>query len=229
MTEARDRTHVVRDEDDRAPFVAHPVEDVEALLLEGGVAHGQHLVDQQYVGIDLDRNRKGQAHVHPRGVVLELEVLKLFELGELDHPLVASASLPRREPEHDAVERHVVVGGQVGIEADAQLYERGHPTVAPDLPLVGTVDAGQALQERALATAVAPDYAEELPRLDREGDVLQRVQLLVTRAAQRVKRPLLERMAAFLRDLEALVNSLGGERRASLEGCLLSGHGNWRV
>jgi hypothetical protein len=34
MADARDRTHVVSDEDHRAPFLAHPVEDVEALLLE---------------------------------------------------------------------------------------------------------------------------------------------------------------------------------------------------
>ena len=159
------------------PFVAHAVEDVEALLLEGGVADREHLVDQQDVGVDLDRHREGQAHVHARGVVLELEVLELLELGELDHALVAGARLARGEPEHDPVQRDVVAGGEVRVEADAELDERRHPPVAPDLPPVGAVDAGQALQQRALAAAVAPDDAEELPRLDREGDVLQRVQL----------------------------------------------------
>ncbi len=134
MAEARHRAHVVGDEDDRAAFLAHPVEDVEALLLEGGVADGQHLVDQQDLGVDLDRHREGQAHVHPRGVVLELEVLKLLEFGELDHALVARPRLARREAEHDAVQRDVVEGGQVGIEADAELDEGGHPAVAPDLP-----------------------------------------------------------------------------------------------
>jgi hypothetical protein len=168
MTEARDRSHVVRDEDDRPPLLAHPVEHVEALLLEGGVADREHLVDQQDVGVDLDRDREGQPYVHPRGVVLQLEVLELLELGELDHALVARAGLLRGEAEHDAVQRDVLVGGQVRVEADSQLDERGHPPVAPDAALIDPVDPGQALQQRALAAAVAPDDAEELPRRDRE-------------------------------------------------------------
>ena len=67
------------------PAVAHLVEHVEALLLEGRVADGQHLVDQQDVRVDLDRHRERQPDVHAGGVVLELEVLELLELGELDH------------------------------------------------------------------------------------------------------------------------------------------------
>ena len=62
----------MRDEHDRSPLVAQPIEDVEALLLEGGVADREHLVDQQDVGVHLDRHREGQTHVHARGVVLEL-------------------------------------------------------------------------------------------------------------------------------------------------------------
>ena len=79
------------------------VEHVEALLLEGGVADGQHLVDQQDVGVDLDHHREGQAHVHARRVVLELEVHELLELGELDDLVEARARLARREAEHDAL------------------------------------------------------------------------------------------------------------------------------
>ena len=74
------------------PLVAHIVEDVEALLLEGGVADGEHLVDQQDVGVDLDRDRERQADVHARGVVLELEVLELAQLGEVDHRLVRACA-----------------------------------------------------------------------------------------------------------------------------------------
>ena len=106
----------MRDEHDRAPFVAHAVEHVEALLLEGGVADGEHLVDQQDVRVDLDRDREGEAHVHAGGVVLELQVLELLELGELDHALVARARLARGEAEHDPVQRDVVEAARSGLK-----------------------------------------------------------------------------------------------------------------
>ena len=96
MAEAAHRAHVVGDEQDRPPLLAEPVEDVEALLLEGGVAHGQHLVDQQDVGVHLDHHREGQAHVHARGVVLELQLLEVLELREIDHAVVALERLAWR-------------------------------------------------------------------------------------------------------------------------------------
>ena len=91
-----DRAHVVRDEEDRAALVAQPVELVEALLLEGGVADGEHLVDQQHVGVDLDHHREREPHVHARRVVLELQVLELAQLGELDDRARSARRASRR-------------------------------------------------------------------------------------------------------------------------------------
>ncbi len=62
----------------------------------------------------------------------------------------------------------VVARGQVGVEADAELDERREPSGDRDPPGVDAVDAGDALQQRALAAAVAPDDPEELPLGDLE-------------------------------------------------------------
>ena len=96
MAEALERSHVVGDEDDRPAPVAEIVEDVEALLLEGGVADGEHLVDQQHVGVDLDSDGEGKSDVHARRIVLQLELLELLELRELDDVVVARAGLAWR-------------------------------------------------------------------------------------------------------------------------------------
>src|SRR3712207_7731041 len=48
--------------------------------LEGGVAHREHLVDEQQVGVDVDHDGEGEADLHPRRVVLQREVLELLEL-----------------------------------------------------------------------------------------------------------------------------------------------------
>ena len=49
----------------RAPASLQARELVEALLLERGVADGEHLVDEQDVGVDLDGGRERQPDVHP--------------------------------------------------------------------------------------------------------------------------------------------------------------------
>ena len=94
VAELLDRAHVVGDQDHRA-VGAHLVEDVAALLLEGGVADREHLVDQQDVGVGLDHHRERQPHEHPRGVVLQLQLGELLELGELDHRVEPRLGLAR--------------------------------------------------------------------------------------------------------------------------------------
>jgi hypothetical protein len=208
VAEAPHGAHVVRDEDDRPPFFADAVEDVEALLLERGVADREDLVDEEHVGVDLDHHAEREPDLHARAVVLELEVGELLELGEGDDVVDAPARLTRREAEHDAVEDDVVGGGEVGVEADAELDEGRQPAPDRDRPAVDRVDARQALQQRALARAVASDDPEELALLDLEGDVAQRDEVLGVPAAQRVQRALLERVDALRGHAEALADVL---------------------
>ena len=47
------------------PLVAHLVEDVDALLLEGGVADREHLVDQQDVGVAWTMTEKASRTIIP--------------------------------------------------------------------------------------------------------------------------------------------------------------------
>ena len=103
IAEALDRPHVMRDEQNRSPLAPEPPERVEALLLERGIAHGEHLVDQQHIGVDPDRDRERQSHEHPGRVVLELQIQVIPELRERDDLVEAVARLPAAEPEHDRV------------------------------------------------------------------------------------------------------------------------------
>ena len=60
-----DAGHLVGDQDDRLARGFRRVEDIGALLLEGGVADRQNLVDQQHVGVGLQHDREREAHLHP--------------------------------------------------------------------------------------------------------------------------------------------------------------------
>ena len=69
---------------------------------------------------------------------------------------------------------------------------------------VDVVDAGQALQQRALAAAVAPDDAEELPARDLEADVVDGLEHVEPPRAERVQHPLLERVVLLVGQAEGL-------------------------
>ena len=201
------------DEDDRLAFGFHLVEGVGALLLEGGVADRQHLVDQQHVGVGLHHHREGEPHQHPRGVVLQLQVGEFLQLGELDDRVLAAAHLARGQPHHHPVEDDVFARREVDVEADSELDEGGQTSCYPDRAGVGPVDARQQLQQGALAGAVAADDAEELPLADLEGDPAQRPQVAEVAAREGMDDPLFERVDAVGRDPEALAQALDLDRQ----------------
>ena len=93
-----------------------------------------------------------------------------------------SRSWRRREAEQRAVDADVVARGQLGVEADAELDERRQEAVDAHRARVLTVDAGEDLQQRALAASVRPDDPEELALVDRERHVVE------ARAAARTSR-----------------------------------------
>src|ERR1700733_2498287 len=195
VAQTRDGAHVVSDENVRLALVPEPVELIEALLLEGGAPHGEDFIDQQDVRVHLDSDRERQAHVHPRRIVLELEVEEILELREGDYLVEPSAGLLARQPEHDRVDDDVVVRGQVGVEANPELDERRQAATDSQLRAVGVVnpvDAGEALEQSALSTAIPSHDAEHLALLDFERDVLHRTKLVGVMEAKRGKRPLLE-------------------------------------
>ena len=72
------------DEQDRLAAALELRELVEALVGEALVADRQHLVDQEHVGIDVDRHREAQPHVHAGRVGLHRRVDEVLHLGELD-------------------------------------------------------------------------------------------------------------------------------------------------
>ena len=80
---------------------------------------------------------EGDAHLHAGGVVLELLVHGVFELGEGDDVVVHVIDLAAREAQQGAVEVDVLAPGELGVEAHAELDERHQPAVHLDLPAVG--------------------------------------------------------------------------------------------
>src|SRR5690349_17550703 len=104
--------------------------------------------------------------MHARRVVLELQLLELAQFRKIDHLVVASTRLSRGEAHHDSVHDHVVFGRKVGIESHSKLDEGGEPAFHPYAALIDAVDSREALEQRALATAIASGDSEELAPLN---------------------------------------------------------------
>ena len=198
----------MRHEQHRASLLAQACELVEALLLERGVPDGEHLVDQQDVGVDLDGGGECEPNVHPRRVVLQLEIDELLELGERQDVVETLCRLLAGKPEHDRVDDHVVPSGEIRIESDAELDERRQTAVDREFALVDVVDPGEALEQRALAAAVAADDSEELAGRDLDAHVLDSPQDVEGPSPPRVERALLERVVVLVRKPERLADVL---------------------
>jgi hypothetical protein len=97
-----DHAERMRHEEDRLAPALELTELVEALVREPFVADGEDLVDQQHLGIDVNRHRETEAHVHARRVGLHRRVDEILHLGELDNLVEALAHLALGQAEHDA-------------------------------------------------------------------------------------------------------------------------------
>ena len=85
-------------EQDRLAAAPELGELVEALVRESLVADRQHFVDEQHVGIDVDRDGEAEPHVHARRIGLDRRVDELPQLGELDDLVEALLDLALVRP-----------------------------------------------------------------------------------------------------------------------------------
>lgn len=173
-----DGGQVVRDEQDRHPAGAEIVDTAETLRLELRVAHGEHLVDQEHVRLEMRGDREPQPHVHARRVPLDRRVEERLDPRELDDARQLRRDLPLAHAENGAAQEHVLPSRELGVEAGPDLDERGEAAVDRDAAAGRRGDAGQQLQQRALARAVRADDAERGAARHVERHVAQRPERL---------------------------------------------------
>src|SRR5690606_30796593 len=111
-------------------------------------------------------------------------------------------NLAGREREDRAVEVDVLATGEVGMEAGAQLEQRGDPPTGAHHPRARAQRAGHTLEQGGLARAVVPEQADGLALEDRERHVVEGEELLGPAPAP--DEALLQRPGAVVAQLEAL-------------------------
>ena len=120
-----------------------------------GVAHGEHLVEQQDVERHLDRDRVREPDAASPTSSSSASGRRTARAPA--NSMISSkrsASSLRVRPSSVPLIADVVARVELGVEADAELDERREPAVDAHRARVGAVDAGEDLQQRALAAAV---------------------------------------------------------------------------
>jgi hypothetical protein len=147
---------------------------LQALLLEAGVTHGQHLVDQQDVGLEEGGDGKPESHLHAARVELDLAVHRALDLREVDDAVEALGDLLTGKAQQGAVQVDVLATGQVRVDARPHLDE-GADTPGDLQPAgVRVHHPGQDLEQGGLARAVGADQPHRLARPHHQVDVLER-------------------------------------------------------
>ena len=165
-------------EQHRSTLLAKLAYPPEAAALELGVAHREHLVHDQDVGLDMSCDGEGKPQVHPRRVPLERRVEEAFDAGKLDDVVEPPPDLATRQPENDAVQIDVLASRQLGMESGPHLEQRADATSNAHAADRRSDDACDRFQERRLPGAVPTDDPDAVALLDLEVHVAERPDLV---------------------------------------------------
>src|SRR6185503_2823056 len=142
-------------------------------LLEFRVAHGQDLVHDEHLGLQVRRDGEGQAYVHPAAVPLHRGVQEPLHLREADDFSEFAVDLGASHAQDGPVQIDVFAAGQLWMKPRSHLQQARYAPPDAHAALAWLGDAAENLQERALARAIAPDDSEHLAFAHVEGDAAQ--------------------------------------------------------
>ena len=167
--ELTDGAHVVAHIQDGTPLLpGHIAHFAQAFLLEFHVAHGQDLVHDHDLAVQMGRHREGQLDEHTAGIALDGGIDKVAALGKLDDLVNLGIHFRLGHAQNGAVHIDVFPSGHLVVESGAHLQHGGHPAPELDFALGGGGDAGEDLEQGGFARAVASDNAQRLALIDRQ-------------------------------------------------------------
>src|ERR1700741_5004727 len=100
----------------------------ETLLLEGCIAHGEHLIDDQYVGVEVRSDRKAESRAHSTRVALDWGVDEPAQPREFDYRLEFRVDFLLLHPHDRTVEVDVFAPGELLVKTRAYLEQCSNPS-----------------------------------------------------------------------------------------------------
>ena len=164
----------MRDQQQRAAIGEVTLHPRDAFVLERFIAHREHFVGDQQIGLQRRHQREAETHHHAAGVGLDRRVNVLADVGEGDDLVEPGVERRAGQPLQRSSEFEVFAAGVFRMKAGAELEQRAHRAGA-----VGTT--GRRLHTPAMIFSSvdlpAPFLAHQrqrLPATHREIDVGER-------------------------------------------------------
>ena len=175
VAEAHRFAHVVRHEDDglagRRP---QRFELVVQAVAGHRVERAERLVHQQHVGVLRERAGERGALAHAARELVRPALGEVAEVHHLEQLLRARPALGARHARELQRELDVAAHGEPREERGLLEHQAGALGAHVDAARRGLVEAGDEVEQRALAAARRAEQAHELALLDVEGDAFER-------------------------------------------------------
>jgi hypothetical protein len=175
--QALDQAEIVRDQKYGDVLAPQLLELLHAPAGEDRVADGQRFIDNQDLGIDVNRGGKCEADIHAAGVLFHRAIDELADFGESFDARKRLVQFLARQSQDLAIEIHIFAAAEFGIEAGAQFEQRRDAPGAVHPAAGGLQNAADDLQQSAFSRSVRPKKREHFTLLDAQVDVSERPKL----------------------------------------------------
>src|SRR5215831_10760409 len=172
----------MRNKKNRAATLPHVLHAIEAFSLEAGVADGEHLIDQQYLRLEVSSDREGEAHVHAAAVTLHRGIQELLDFRKPDDVVKFLGDFLLRHPQNCAIQEDILAAGKFRMEPGADFQQTPDSPVKFNAAFGGLGHARKKFQQSRFPGAVPPDDADDFAGLDLETYVVQRPELFLISA-----------------------------------------------
>src|SRR5271155_656726 len=146
-----------------------------SLLEEVCVDGADPLVEKQDLRVDAGDHAHRQPHPHTGGVGPQRHQQVVAEFGELGDLVDLGQHLPAGLPEEEPADDDVLVAGDLGVHADAQIEHRRHPTADHRGAARRLIDARKQPEQRRFPGAVVAYQPDSVAQVQRHRDVPQRL------------------------------------------------------
>ena len=138
------------------------------LALEALIAHGEHFIHEKNIGVGVDGDREGQAHVHAAAVGVHRLIDELAQFREIYNGVETDIRLGVTHAQQPRIEVNILPAREHGVETRAQLQQAGHAPMHRQRARGRRGNTRDELEERALARSIAPDDTHRFARFNSE-------------------------------------------------------------